>query len=119
MTQTFRLHRVEDFEPLGDRVLISPIKRTDQYSKGGLYIPEVAQERTIEAEVLAVGPGALNARGDLVPMRLSVGDVVMYAKHAGIRVEIGGAEMLLLHESDVYGVIKRPQDKEMRDGQAA
>src|SRR2546427_1622173 len=85
--------------PLADRVAIRPNEETEQM-KGGLYIPDTAKEKTIQGEVLAVGPGR-REKGELVPLELKVGDRVVYGKYSGTQVELEGEEIILIKESDV------------------
>jgi chaperonin GroES len=92
------------FRPLHDRVVL---KRLDAETKsaGGIIIPDTAQEKPIEGEVVAVGPGARNEKGELVPLDLKAGDRVLFGKWSGTEVKIDGQELLIVKESDVMGVI--------------
>jgi len=85
--------------PLADRVAIRPMEATHEM-KGGLYIPDTAEEKPIEGEVIAVGPGRLE-KGQRVPMELKVGDRVVYGKYTGSQVELEDEEIILIRESDV------------------
>jgi len=93
------------FRPLHDRVVL---KRLDSETKtaGGIIIPDTAKEKPMEGEVIAVGPGARNEKGDLVPLDLKVGDRVLFGKWSGTEVKIDGQELLICKESDVMGVIE-------------
>ena len=93
------------FRPLHDRVVL---KRLDSETKtaGGIIIPDTAKEKPMEGEVIAVGPGARNEKGDLVPMDLKVGDRVLFGKWSGTEVKIDGQELLICKESDVMGVLE-------------
>jgi chaperonin GroES len=93
------------FRPLHDRVVL---KRLDSETKtaGGIIIPDTAKEKPMEGEVIAVGPGARNEKGELVALDLKVGDRVLFGKWSGTEVKIDGQELLICKESDVMGVIE-------------
>lgn len=92
------------FRPLHDRVAI---KRLDSESKttGGIIIPDTAAEKPQQGEVLAVGPGMRGEDGKLVAMELKKGDRVLFGKWSGTEVKIDNAEILIMKESDVMGVL--------------
>lgn len=93
------------FRPLHDRVVI---KRIDQEEKsaGGIIIPDTAQEKPMEGEVIAVGPGARGDDGKLHPLDVKVGDRVLFGKWSGTEVKIGAEEYLIVKESDIMGIIE-------------
>jgi len=93
------------FRPLHDRVVVRRID-ADQKTSGGIIIPDTVQEKPQEGEVVAVGPGARDDRGKLVPTELKVGDRVLFGKWSGTEVKIDGQDLLILKESDVMGVIE-------------
>ena len=93
------------FRPLHDRVLL---RRVEQEGKtaGGIIIPDTAKEKPMEAEVIAVGPGAYNEDGDeRLKLDVSVGDRVLISKWAGTEISINGEELLVVKESDIMGII--------------
>jgi chaperonin GroES len=90
--------------PLGDRVLAKAVERPEQ-TKSGLFLPDTAQEKPQEAEVLAVGNGKLLDNGTRIPIDLKPGDKVLYSKYAGTEIVIEGEEYLILRESDILAVI--------------
>src|SRR5689334_11483448 len=94
------------FRPLHDRVVVRRID-ADQKTQGGIIIPDTAQEKPQEGEVVSVGPGARNERGDLVPMELKAGDRVLFGKWSGTEVKIDGEDVLIMKESDVMGVLEK------------
>jgi len=94
------------FRPLNDRVLARRIN-ADQKTAGGIIIPETAQEKPHEGEVIAVGPGLRNERGELVPTEVKKGDRVLFAKWSGTEVRIDGEDLLILKESDILGVVEQ------------
>jgi|SRR6202790_403919 chaperonin GroES len=93
------------FRPLHDRVVV---KRIDAESKtaGGIIIPDTAKEKPSEGEILAIGPGGRDEAGKLIPIDLRVGDRVLFGKWSGSEVKIDGAEVLIMKESDIMGVIE-------------
>ena len=92
------------FRPLHDRVAL---RRVDSESKtvGGIIIPDTAAEKPQQGEVVAVGPGARNEDGKIVPVDVKKGDRVLFGKWSGTEVKIDGAEILIMKESDIMGVI--------------
>lgn len=93
------------FRPLHDRVVVRRIEG-DEKTAGGIIIPDTAQEKPIEGEVVAVGPGARNERGEVQPLDVKVGDRVLFGKWSGTEVKIDGEEYLIMKESDIMGVIE-------------
>ena len=92
------------FKPLHDRVLVRRVQ-SDEKTKGGLIIPDSAKEKPSEGEIVAVGSGARNEKGDLVALDVKVGDRVLFGKWSGTEVKISGEELLIMKESDLMGVI--------------
>ncbi len=93
------------FRPLHDRVVIRRIEGEDK-TKGGIIIPDTVKEKPQEGEVVAVGPGARDESGKLVPLDLKAGDIVLFGKWSGSEVKIDGQELLIMKESDIMGVIE-------------
>ena len=93
------------FRPLHDRVAVKRVEE-EQKTKGGLIIPDTAKEKPMQGEVLAVGPGARNEDGELVPMSVQVGDRVLFGKWSGTEVKIDDEEVLIMKESDLLGVLE-------------
>ena len=94
--------------PLHDRVVVRRIE-VDEKTAGGIIIPDTAKEKPMEGEVVAVGPGARNEQGQLVPLDLKAGDRILFGKWSGTEVKIDGEELLIMKESDVMGVLdKKP-----------
>ena len=92
------------FRPLHDRVLLRRID-AEAKTKGGIIIPDNAKEKPQEAEVVAVGPGARDEGGRIVPLELKAGDRVLFGKWSGTEVKIDGEDLLIMKESDVMGLI--------------
>jgi chaperonin GroES len=94
------------FRPLHDRVLlrgIEPQKKT----AGGILIPDAAQEKPTEGEVIAVGPGARSEDGRIHPLDVKVGDRVLFGKWAGIEIKVEGEDVVIMKESDIMGIVER------------
>ena len=91
--------------PLGDRVLVKP-EKAEQKTASGLYISSGAQEKPQRGEVIAVGAGKLDDKGERIPVDVKVGDVVIYGKYGGTEIKIDGEEYLLMRDSDIYAVVE-------------
>ncbi|MDH3659911.1 MAG: co-chaperone GroES [Alphaproteobacteria bacterium] len=94
-----------NFRPLHDRVLLRRVEEEER-SAGGVIIPDTAKEKPMQGEVMAVGPGARSADGEIVPLDIAVGDHVLIGKWSGTEVKLDGKELLILNESDVLAVIE-------------
>ena len=92
------------FRPLHDRVVVRRIK-ADEKTKGGIIIPDTAQEKPQEGEVIAVGPGGRDEAGKLIPIDLKPGNRVLFGKWSGNEIKLDGEELLIMKESDIMGVI--------------
>ena len=92
------------FRPLHDRVLLKRVE-SEGKTAGGIIIPDTAKEKPMEAEVLAVGPGACNDTGARVALDVKVGDRVLISKWAGTEITVDGQELLVVKESDIMGII--------------
>jgi chaperonin GroES len=90
--------------PLQDRVLIRRVE-PEAKSAGGIFIPDSVQEKPMEGEVVATGPGARNKVGGLVPMGVKAGDRVLFGKWSGTEVKLDGEEMMIMSEADIMGVL--------------
>ena len=92
------------FRPLHDRVLVRRID-AEEKTAGGIIIPDTAKEKPQQGEIIAVGPGARNEQGQLVPLDVRAGDRVLFGKWSGTEVKLDGEELLIMKESDIMGVI--------------
>ena len=92
------------FRPLHDRVLVRRIE-ADQKTAGGIIIPDSAQEKPSEGEIVAVGSGARDESGKLVALDVKVGDRVLFGKWSGTEVKVNGEDLLIMKESDIMGII--------------
>lgn len=93
-----------NFKPLHDRVLVRRASN-DEKTKGGIILPETAQEKPMEGEVIAVGSGYINDNGDKRPLDVKAGDKIVFSKWAGTEVTIDGEELMVMKESDIIGII--------------
>ena len=93
------------FRPLHDRVVVKRID-AEEKTKGGIIIPDTAKEKPQEGEIVAVGPGARDEQGKLVPLDVKVGDRVLFGKWSGTEVKIDGEDLLIIKESDIMGVVE-------------
>ena len=105
------------FRPLHDRVVVKRVEE-DTKTKGGIIIPDTAQEKPMQGEVIAVGPGGRDEAGKLIPLDVKAGDLVLFGKWSGTEVKIDGTEYLIMKESDIMGVLetsqrpRRPPDRQ-------
>ena len=106
------------FRPLHDRVVVRRIEE-EQKTAGGIIIPDTAKEKPQEGEVVAVGPGARNEKGDLVPLDVKPGDRVLFGKWSGTETKIDGEELLIMKESDIMAVIEGAAGSKAKGKKAA
>ena len=92
-------------KPLGDRIVIRIIEDNEQTS-GGIFIPDSAKEKPQKGEVVAVGLGKINDKGEREPMDVKVGDIVLYAKYSGTDIKIDGVEYKILSVKDALGILE-------------
>jgi chaperonin GroES len=92
--------------PLRDRILIKRVGE-DEKTKGGIIIPDTAKEKPMQGKVIAVGKGALNEDGKLIPLEVKKGDTVLFGKYAGSEIKIGGEEHLIVREDDIFGIVEK------------
>jgi chaperonin GroES len=93
------------FRPLHDRVVVRRIEE-DTKTTGGIIIPDTAKEKPQQGEVIAVGPGARNEKGELVTLDVKAGDRILFGKWSGTEVKIDGEELLIMKESDILGILE-------------
>ena len=92
------------FRPLHDRVLVRRIE-AEEKTAGGIIIPDSAKEKPMQGEIVAVGPGARNEKGELVALDVKAGDRVLFGKWSGTEVKLDGEDLLIMKESDIMGII--------------
>jgi len=93
-----------NLKPLGDRVIVKP-KAPEEKTKGGIILPDTAQEKPMEGEIVAVGAGKIGDDGKKINMELKTGDKVLYGKYSGTEIKVNDGEFLIMRESDVYAII--------------
>lgn len=98
------------FRPLHDRVLVRRLDAEEKTS-GGIIIPDTAQEKPMEGEILAVGSGHKAEDGTVTPLDVQAGDVVLFGKWAGTEVKVDGEDLVIMKESDLLGVIEQTAKK--------
>ena len=94
-----------NFRPLHDRVVVKRIT-AEEKTAGGIIIPDTAQEKPMEGEIVAAGPGARNEQGQLVALDVKAGDRVLFGKWTGTEVKLNGEELLIMKESDIMGIVE-------------
>ena len=94
-----------NLKPLGDKVIVEVLGAQDK-TRGGLYVPDSAQEKPQEAKVLAVGSGKVMPNGKVAPPEIKEGDKVLFGKYSGSEIKIDGKEYLIINQDDVLAVIK-------------
>ena len=99
-----------NYRPLHDRVLVKRVD-SDQKTAGGIIIPDTAQEKPMEGEVLEIGSGARDETGKLVPLDVKSGDKILFGKWSGTEVKMNGDDFLIMKESDIMGIITSSKKK--------
>ena len=93
------------FRPLGDRVVVKRVQEETK-SAGGIIIPDTAQEKPQEGEIVSVGPGARDEKGDRIAPEVKAGDRILFGKWSGTEVKVDGQDLLIMKESDIMGVLE-------------
>jgi len=93
-----------NFKPLHDRVAIEPMAH-DEKTIGGIIIPDTAKEKPMQGKVIAVGKGARDHNGNIMPLDVKVGDKVLYGKWGGTEVKVNGQDFIIMKETDIMGII--------------
>jgi chaperonin GroES len=93
------------FRPLHDRVVVKRLEGEEK-TKGGIIIPDTAKEKPQEGKIVAVGPGARDESGKLVPLDVKAGDRVLFGKWSGTEVKVDGEDLLIMKESDILGIVE-------------
>ncbi len=91
--------------PLNDRILVKRLEEEEK-TKGGIIIPDSAKEKPAEGEIIAVGPGKTNDKGDRVPVEVKAGDRVLFSKYGGTDVKLDGVDYLIMREDDILGIVE-------------
>ncbi|WP_270936105.1 co-chaperone GroES [Falsiroseomonas oryzae] len=95
------------FRPLHDRVLVRRVT-AEEKTAGGIIIPDTAKEKPQEGEVIAVGAGTINEKGEVRPLDVKAGDRILFGKWSGTEVKLNGEELLIMKESDIMGILDNP-----------
>jgi chaperonin GroES len=94
-----------NFRPLHDRVVVRRLE-AEEKTAGGIIIPDTAKEKPMEGEIVAVGPGARDETGKLVPLDVKSGDRILFGKWSGTEVKLDGEDLLIMKESDIMGIVE-------------
>jgi chaperonin GroES len=94
-----------NFKPLYDRIAVAPIQQ-DEVTTGGIIIPDTVKEKPMRGEILAIGPGKRDEDGKLIPLSVKIGDKIVYGKYGGTEIKIEGKDIVIMKESDVFGIIE-------------
>ncbi len=95
-----------NIKPLYDRVVVKPIEETAEKTPSGIIIPDTAKEKPSEGKVVAVGEGKLLENGEIKPLKVKVGDKVIYSKYAGNDIVVDGEDLIILREDDILAIIE-------------
>ena len=93
-----------NINPLGDRIVVKPME-AEETTKGGIILPDTAQEKPVEGTIVAAGPGRKSDDGKIVEMEVKVGEKILYGKYSGTEVTIDGEEYLIMRESDIFAIV--------------
>ncbi len=93
-------------KPLHDLVMVKRLEAKET-KKGGIIIPDTAKEKPSEGEIIAVGPGKTDEKGNRIPMNVKAGDRVLYGKYSGSEVKLDDVEYMIMHEEDIYGILEK------------
>ena len=107
-----------DLQPLGDRLIVEVLEEEEQ-TISGIVLPDTAKEKPQRGRVLAVGPGARNDKGELVPLDVAVGDEIVFSKYGGTEIKLGADEVLVLRESDVLAKVAATASKSSKKKEMA
>ncbi len=106
------------FRPLHDRVLVRRTEEEDR-SAGGIIIPDTAQEKPMQGEVVATGPGARNEKGEIVALDVKSGDKILFGKYSGTEVKLDGDDLIIMKESDIMAVLEASTKAKSKKGKKA
>ncbi len=95
------------FKPLHDRILVKAVE-AETKTKGGIIIPDTAKEKPMDGAIVAVGPGARDEKGNLVPLDVKAGDRILFGKWSGTEIKLDGEDLLIMKESDIMGIVQAP-----------
>jgi chaperonin GroES len=107
-----------DLQPLGDRLIVEVLDE-EETTFSGIVLPDTAKEKPQRGRVLAIGPGARNDKGELVPLDVAVGDEIIFSKYGGTEIKLGADEVLVLRESDVLAKVAASRSKSSKKKEMA
>jgi chaperonin GroES len=93
-----------NLKPLQDRVVVKPAE-AEEISKGGIILPDTAQEKPQQGEIMAVGPGKISDSGELIKPQVKKGDKILYGKYSGTEITVDGEDYLIVRESDIFAIL--------------
>lgn len=96
---------MKNIKPLSDHLFIEPLEE-EKTTKSGIVLPDTAEEKPVKGKILAVGPGKRNDKGEIVPLSVKVGDVVLFKKYGPDEIEIDGKKYLIAEESDILAIVE-------------
>jgi chaperonin GroES len=96
---------MSEFKPLADRVAVKLVAHEEKI--GSIIIPDTAKERPVQGEVISVGSGSRDNAGNLIPLEVKVGDIVLFGKWSGTEIKVNNQELLIMKESDIMGVVTK------------
>ncbi len=105
MSKELLLKMTSTLKPLGDRVVVEPIEK-DELSAGGIALPGTAQEEPQQGLVIAVGPGLRDGKGQRIPLDVTLGDKVLFARYGGSSLRHAGKKLLILREDEILAIIE-------------
>jgi chaperonin GroES len=95
-----------NLKPLGSRVVVEPIEQ-EEITAGGIVLPETAKEKPQQGNVMAIGPGDRDDKGQRIAMDVAVGDKILFAKYSGTEIKLDGKKLLILRESDILAIVNK------------
>jgi chaperonin GroES len=107
-----------NLQPLGDRLIVEALE-DEEATASGIVLPDTAKEKPQRGRVLAIGPGARNDKGELVPLDVAVGDEIIFSKYGGTEIKLGADEVLVLRESDVLAKVAASRSKSSKKKEMA
>jgi chaperonin GroES len=102
-----------DLQPLGDRLIVEVLDE-EETTISGIVLPDTAKEKPQRGQVLAVGPGSRNDKGELIPIEVAVGDEIIFSKYGGTEIKVGADDLLILRESDVLAKVATTKAKKAK-----
>ena len=99
------MEKTLNMKPLGERVIILPLPE-EEVTRGGVIIPDSAKEKPVQGKIVAIGSGRMLDNGQIIPLEVKEGDIVLYGKYSGTEVKLEGEKYLIMKESEIFAIIK-------------